>query len=401
MERPYWQSSAWAGKAPRKKRRLSPLPGGLPVSGRSGQAQCRRRLFGCARRGENQPGCLKRKSAVKTLPKIEENLEVTQGSPSSNQSTQVNVKEIPFLEKNEENVEGSAIPLKESPIIHFESKESLKTSDVTSGTGMTLPTGVSAFLLECLDADSSADHDGVATDTTESFPSPETLRDEECSGASNADFEDFMKCKNSTLLDCSKAVAIDKIPQISDLSPILDPVLKDCKDQHLKRKRPKCNYSSSELSVSSTVAGKKIRKITTARERTPTLKSGTRCSSPIGAARKPDNQTAEPKRLKSIKKEELSVLLEGNASPCGQLESAPANTSAKSEKVTTEVLPSRQTDDTLCYGKEICSIVRTSPGHRPARRRLLPVNTKAFCLPEGVPEDVITNPKTWVCCKHR
>lgn len=47
---------------------------------------------------------------------------------------------------------------------------------------MTLPTGVSDFLLECLDADSSADHDTVATDTTESFPSPETLRDEECSG---------------------------------------------------------------------------------------------------------------------------------------------------------------------------------------------------------------------------
>lgn len=55
-------------------------------------------------------------------------------------------------------------------------------ASLSPGTGMTLPTGVSAFLLECLDADSSAYGDTVATDTTESFPSPETLRDEECSG---------------------------------------------------------------------------------------------------------------------------------------------------------------------------------------------------------------------------
>uniref|UniRef100_A0A8C9F1J1 Meiosis-specific kinetochore protein n=1 Tax=Pavo cristatus TaxID=9049 RepID=A0A8C9F1J1_PAVCR len=405
MERPYWWSSAWGGKAPRKKRRLSPLPGGLPTAGRSGSAQCRRRLFGSARRGEPQPGCPRGESAVKTLPKIKENLEVTQGSPSSNQSssTQVNVKEIPFLEKNEENMGDSTAQLKDSPIINSESKESLKNTDVTSGTGMTLPTGVSAFLLECLDEDSSADRDTVATDTTESFPSPETLRDEECSWTNNPDFEDFVKCKNSTLLDCSKAVAIDKILQISNLSPILDPVLEACKDQHVKRKRPKCNYSSSELSVSATLAGKKICKITTARERTPALKSGARCSSPVGAERKPDNQTAEPKMLKCIRKEELSNLLEGNASSCGQLEPAPANTSAKSVKVATEVPPSRQTDDVVarCYREEICSIVRTSPGRRSSRRRRLPVNTKAFCLPEGVPEDVITNSKVWICCKHR
>lgn len=40
----------------------------------------------------------------------------------------------------------------------------------------------------------------------------------------------------------------------------------------------------------------------------------------------------------------------------------------------------------LCYGKEICSIVRTSPGHRSSRCHQIPVNTKAFCIPKGVPE---------------
>ncbi|OXB57299.1 hypothetical protein ASZ78_000517 [Callipepla squamata] len=266
-------------------------------------------------------------------------------------ATRVNVEETLSLKRNEEDVEEGTAPLRDSPIINFESKESLKSTDVTSGMGMTLPTGVSAFLLECLGADSTEDSDAVAMDTTESFPSPETLRDEESSERNNPGFEDFSKCKNSTLLDCSKAVAVDKILQLSSLSPI---------------------------------SGKKICKITTARERTPRLKSGMRCSSPVGPERKPDNQTAEPKRLNCSRKE-LCNLLEDNALSSGQLESAPANISAKSVKGTTEVLPSQQTADvvTLCSRKEICSIVRISPGLRPLRSRRIPVKAKP---PEGVPE---------------
>ncbi|XP_065591095.1 meiosis-specific kinetochore protein [Cyrtonyx montezumae] len=468
MERQRWWSSACGGKAPRKKRRSSPVPGEMLQLERPRPAHCRRRLFGGARLRDPQPGCKrgsaggrsgaaggrsgaaggrsgaaggrsgaaggrsgaaggsglgmrypnvkpavtapiaafspgpKGKSHVKTLPKIKENLEVTHGIPSCSQSAQVNVEGTVSLEQNEEDVEDGTVPLRDSSVINFESKESLKNTDVTSGTGTTLPTGVSAFLLECLSADSTEDGDAVATDTTESFPSPETLRDEESSERNNPGFEDFFKCKNSTLLDCSKAVAVDKILQLSSLSPISEPVVEDCGDQPIKRKRPKRNYSSSELSVSTTLAGKKICKITTARERTPRLKSGMRCSSPVGPERKPDSQTAEPKRLNCSRKE-LCNLLEDNASSSGQLESAPANISTKSVKGTAEVLPSQQTVDvvTLCSRKEICSIVRTSPGQRPSRRRRIPVRAKPFCLPEGVPEDVITSSKTWICCEHR
>ncbi|NXC39931.1 MEIKN protein, partial [Penelope pileata] len=268
---------------------------------------------------------------------------------------------------------------------------------------MTLPTGVSTFFLECLDADSTADYNTGTTDSVDTFSSPETLREEEGLERSNPNFEDFVKCKNSTLLDSSKAVAIDQMPQISSLSPILEPVLEDCQGVHMRRKRPsKCISNSSELSVSTTLAGKKICKIAAARERTPDLKSGTHCSSPVGPERKPDSQTAKPKRLKCRRKE-FSSPLEDNASPLGQVESASANVSARSLKMTAEVLPSRQTDAVvpLYYRKEICSIVRTSPGQRPSRRWRIPIDTKAFCLPEGVPEDVITSSKNWICCKHK
>lgn len=154
-----------------------------------------------------------------------------------------------------------------------------------------------------------------------------------------------------------------------------------------------------------------------------------RCSSPLGPESKPDNQTAKPKRLKCKKKEKNSNTLEEGTSSFSQLD-APENTSAKSVGLTAEVLPPKRTDtvvqmsstmlimeenkalknlgyaqpaelDPLCGRQEICSIVRTSPCQRPSRLHQIPVNTKAFCLPEGVPEDTITSTKNWIYCKHR
>ncbi|KFQ76333.1 hypothetical protein N337_12372 [Phoenicopterus ruber ruber] len=266
---------------------------------------------------------------------------------------------------------------------------------------MTLPTGVSTFLLECLDVDSTADYNTGVSDSLNSFPSPETFRDDASEG-SNFYSEDPGKYKNSTLLDSSKAVTIDKIPQISNLSAILEPVLEDFQDQYTRRKRPSnCSYSSSVLSVSTTLAGKKVCKITAARERTPDLKTGMRSSSPLGPARKPDNPPAKPKRLKCEKKGKKSNTLEEGTSSFGQLD-APGDTSATSVGLTAEVLPSKQTAVVpLCGRQEICSIVRTSPCQRPSRLHQIPVNTKAFCLPEGVPEDTITSTKNWIYCKHR
>lgn len=42
---------------------------------------------------------------------------------------------------------------------------------------MTLPTGVSTFLLQCLDEDSTADYNTGASDSLSSCLSPETFRD--------------------------------------------------------------------------------------------------------------------------------------------------------------------------------------------------------------------------------
>ncbi|NWR97412.1 MEIKN protein, partial [Motacilla alba] len=263
---------------------------------------------------------------------------------------------------------------------------------------ITLPTGVSTFLIECLDEDSAADY-STASDSLKTYSSPETFRDDD-SERCNFYSADLGKYKNSTLLDSSKAVTIDKIPQMSNLSAILEPVLEDFPDRCTKRKRPSsCYYNSSALSISATLAGKKLCKITAARERTPDLKSGMRCSSPLGPESKYDNRTAKTKRLK--KKESSSNPFEEGSS--SRRRDAPKNTSARSEGLTAEVLPTKPTDAVVpvCDRREICSIVRMSPDPRHSWLQQVPVNSKKFRPPKGVPEDTIVSTKNWIYCKHR
>ncbi|NWT88960.1 MEIKN protein, partial [Lanius ludovicianus] len=264
---------------------------------------------------------------------------------------------------------------------------------------ITLPTGVSTFLIECLEEDSAADY-STTSNSLKSYSSPETFRDDD-SERCNIYSVDPSKYKNSTLLDSSKAVTIDKIPQISNLSAILEPVPDDFPDRCIRRKRPSnYNYSSSALNISTMLAGKKLCKITAARERTPDLKSGMRCSSPLGPESKHDNQTAKDKRLKR-KAPSFNPLEEGSSS-FRQLD-APGNTSARSKGLTAEVLPTKPTDAVvpLCDRQEICSIIRMSPGQRPSQLQQVPVNRKKFCPPKGVPEDIITSTKNWIYGKQR
>ncbi|NXK86756.1 MEIKN protein, partial [Formicarius rufipectus] len=266
---------------------------------------------------------------------------------------------------------------------------------------MTLPTGVSTFLIDCLDVDSTAGFNDTS-DSLQSYSSPETFRDDS-SERSNFCSPDLGKYKNSTLLDSSKAVTIDKIPQMSNLSAILEPVPKDFEDQCIRRKKPSnFNYSSSALSISTSLAGKKLCKITAARERTPDLENGMRCPSPLGPESKPANQTAKPKRPKRKRKENNCNPLEESSSSIRQL-CAPGHTSAKAGELAAADVPAKPADAVvpLCDRKEICSIVRLSPSQRPSRLQQVPVNRKKFYLPKGVPEDTITSTKYWTCCKQR
>ncbi|KAG6941132.1 meiotic kinetochore factor, partial [Chelydra serpentina] len=332
----WFKLRTYARQRPKNVYCSSPVPGvagSVPQGSRKASTlQPGRRLFQShARSAKGNPN-------VKALPKIKENSEVTKtNKSSSDQSDQLNDEKITGMEENEDIREKSTMLLRESLHINSESKESLRNSDTTSG--MSLPTGVSTFLLHCLDMDSSTE----STDSMNSCPSPEIFRDEDSLDRNNSNPEEFLKYKNSTLLDTSKAVTIDKMPQLSNLSEILE-AISEGQDQYVGRDSPsKCNKDSSELmSVSTVVAGKQVCKIVSTMEKTPDIKINTFSSLPARPKRQLDSQTSNPKNMKCRKKVKFSSLLKSETSSCHQLVSPAERISTKSHELTAEVLPSKQ-----------------------------------------------------------
>ncbi|CAM2118172.1 unnamed protein product [Caretta caretta] len=432
----WFRLRTYARQRPKNAYCSSPLPG-VALSGPQGSRKAST-LQPCCRLFQSHAQSVNGNPNRKALPKIKENSEVTKtNNSSSDQSDQLNDEKITGMEENEDIREKSTMLLRESLHINSESKESLRNSETTSG--MTLPTGVSTFLLSCLDMDSSTE----STDSTNSCPSPEIFRDEDSLDRNNSNPEEFLKYKNSTLLDTSKAVTIDKMVQLSNLSEILETISEGHQDQYFGRESPsKCNKDSSELmNVSTIVAGKQVCKIVSTMEKTPDIKRSTFSSLPARPKRQLDNQTANPKNVKCRKKVKFCSLLMSETSSCHQLASPAERISTKSHELTAEVLSSKQPDiememnskvliaeknrqllTSTAYfqpeeleslhnketqnkksntkNKEICSIIKTSPGLRVSMVHRTPVNRNTLHPPEGIPEDVITSTKNWVYSDH-
>ncbi|KAK1343269.1 hypothetical protein QTO34_016047, partial [Cnephaeus nilssonii] len=97
--------------------------------------------------------------------------------------------------------------------------DSSSTGELVSG--LSLQHDISSSLLSYSITDSSTECKGFEENLS-SFPSPELFRGSDYLDWEYPKLDEYMQCKNSTLLDTSKAVAIEKAPQFSNLSAILD-----------------------------------------------------------------------------------------------------------------------------------------------------------------------------------
>nr|XP_023403308.1 meiosis-specific kinetochore protein [Loxodonta africana] len=100
-------------------------------------------------------------------------------------------------------------------------------------SGLSLQHDISSSLLNCSNTDSYTEYNSFE-ESSSSFPSPELFR-----GSGYLDWEcpklkEHMRCRNSTLLDSSKAVAMEKAPLFSDLSAILGASSEDYQKCHRK-----------------------------------------------------------------------------------------------------------------------------------------------------------------------
>ncbi|XP_042303989.1 meiosis-specific kinetochore protein isoform X2 [Sceloporus undulatus] len=364
------------------------------------------------------------KNAItKALPKLHEISEVTEmNCLSSDQRS---------MEANKDISEMDTTAPKDSLNLNTASKKSLRNSETTSG--MTLPTGVSVFLLDCLDVD-SVGSSTESTDCTTHYSSPEIFRDEK-EGTSDSPEGPCFGCRNSTLLDTSKATNIDKMPQLPNLSKILGG-----QDQRITCGRSSQQKLHSELTNSSVVvAGKKVHKILSTME----LRSKSRSSGPLllppkyktqssAGKSKPDISCRNPAENVASKEQDVKMEISSRSVNLGRNREVLASTAflqpedveldlssvhkgslsedflpntnsvyVNSEEIVPATLSPKQTIyQYLCNPPEICSIIKASPGFRPLKVLQHPLNKKELFFPPGSSEDIITSSENCTNRRH-
>ncbi|XP_044310535.1 meiosis-specific kinetochore protein [Varanus komodoensis] len=369
----------------------------------------------------SKPGCKPvRKQFGNTiataLPKIQETSDVApMGCLSAEQSIEFNYNENRCVEKNIDISETDTV-LKDSLQLNSASKKSPRNSETASG--MTLPTGVSDFLLHCLDADSTMCCDTELSDYTCSYSSPEIFREERSLEGSTASPEEgwHIRCKNSTLLDTSKAINIDKMQQLPNLSKILG------NSKHVKRSIPE-HYKIDNQQPRKMKCRKKIKfknlLENTASSSSPVIlgsvgrnQSAISCTGTAEAflSKLSDADMEIRSRAVNIRKnkdfltstallqpEDLELDL-SSVHKVSQSEDILPNTSSlyinSEEIVPVSLSPERMIRQHLRNKPEICSIIKASPGLRPVKVIQHPLNRKTFFPPEST-EDIIASSENW------
>ncbi|KAH0629766.1 hypothetical protein JD844_012116 [Phrynosoma platyrhinos] len=341
-----------------------------------------------------------RNAITKALPKIHEISEVTEmNCISSDQRYSITV--IPTfvfvlsMEVNKDINEMDTTAPKDSLNLNSTSKKSLRNSESTSG--MTLPTGVSDFLLDCLDVDSLMDSSTESSDCTSHYSSPEIFRDEKVlKGTGDSPEGPCLGYRNSTLLDTSKATNIDKMPQLPNLSKILGG-----QDQRITRSSQQ-KLHSGLTNASVIVAGKQVHKILSTKE----LRSESLSSGPLLLPPKHKTQSSDRKSKPDIPCRNAAENIVAKQ-PDAKMEISSRSVKLRRNRAVLASTAFLQPENVevnglcLCNPPEICSIIKASPGFRPLKVLQHPLNKKELFFPPESSEDIITSSENWVCNNDR
>ncbi|XP_029410049.1 meiosis-specific kinetochore protein [Nannospalax galili] len=199
---------------------------------------------------------LKGRGKEHVLQKITEKAELSRPGGSSGPPSQLSVKgEITLQEKSpgKETAAERITPLSESVTDDFNIDSS---SDSELVSGLSLQQDVSSCVLNCSDTESYREYKSIEENLS-SFSSPELIRGSDYFDWEHPKLEDYSHYKNSTFLDSSNAVVIERALQLSDLSAILSASSEDYEKCHRKivltledqKVSPKPKYTSTLASV--------------------------------------------------------------------------------------------------------------------------------------------------------
>ncbi|XP_030068899.1 meiosis-specific kinetochore protein isoform X2 [Microcaecilia unicolor] len=402
---------------------LSPIPKRSLTRGRRSAMKCSPALHLRPRTVSRR---FKKTTVVETLNKIEESCELNTTYISK-------VKEQSFQLCVVENADEA-----DKNTVHQSCREEnfseRNESPPGSSEGMTLPTGVSSFLLDCLDSLPVSETTEPVNSDINSCLSPEEFRGaEECSDLKRtikSHAVDWLTYKNSTLLDSSKALNIDLVAQITNLSAILEPSSKDNRAEKRLREQLKGESSSTAQHVSTIVAGKKVCKLVSAREKTPKhsksvcpvferpvskdiLKSKyIKCKKKVDFSNCLDNEmpSCDVRRSKmEMSNNSTGVTAEGlqvRTSEPEKMDLSPVCMSSLEDELmvnttgpfvcSSEIVPAHLSTDeftryqTLFKTLEICSVIRAPESHDPqCSAERFPVDENVLALMKKLPIDDI------------
>uniref|UniRef100_A0A8C5XP99 Meiotic kinetochore factor n=1 Tax=Microcebus murinus TaxID=30608 RepID=A0A8C5XP99_MICMU len=303
---------------------------------------------GSAGKAEAPPG-LKREGKARALPKIAETVERSRRG-SGLLSTQLRVTEEKSLEENSSNEESQdeKIALLGESVTDLQVDSGSSNSELVSG--LSLQHDISSSLLSYSISESYTGYKS-GEESLSSFPSPEVFRGSDYLDWECPKLKDHLQWKNSTLLDTSKAVTIEKAPQFSNLSAILSASSEDYQKCHNKivmtladqsiSPKPKCTSNSESDNAACEVL--------LAEKTCPSIPAKTK-------KKKTNSNTHETKNR-------------------GLLTSTPSSEAAGF------VFPSNTS--------EICCIIRASPGTRLVKSKGVIVKKKKYSPPKDIPQDII------------
>ncbi|XP_070270314.1 meiosis-specific kinetochore protein [Myotis yumanensis] len=368
------------------------------------------------------------------LRKIAENAERSGrgGSSPGLPSSQLGVageRSLRESSTSEEETEDEKIaPLSDSVTDDLQIDSSSSAGELVSG--LSLQHDISSSLLSYSITDSSIECKSFEENLS-SFPSPELFRGSDYLDWECPKLEEYMQCKNSTLLDTSKAVAIEKAPQFSNLSAIVGEFLHSFFSYHWRKpqylinvvsvdnaacevlaektypltpektkKKPgkdpeprdtnfqtklssllkiKVPSSQQKSVLESNAGGKSVTKVLLSQPLEPALNTN-----PTILDKKsrglltstPTSQTAGLEiDLSSVQKSSLDELFPNVSSCVNSDEIVPVSSSQENSS-----------NEVPLNTSEICCIIRASPGTRQVKSKGVIVKKKKYSLPKDIPQ---------------
>ncbi|XP_042637314.1 meiosis-specific kinetochore protein [Orycteropus afer afer] len=321
------------------------------------------------------------------LPKVSEKAEQSEPGGSGSGPLRVTGEKSLKNSTSEETLDEKHAPLNESVTDNLQGDSCSSNSELVSG--LSLQDDISSSLQSDSITDSYTECNSYE-ESLSTFSSPELLRGPDYLDWECLKLEEHVQCRNSTLLDSSKAVAIEKASQFSNLSAILGPSSEDYQKCHRKMVMTLADYNlfpepkstpslESDNAASELALGKKTcspaPEKTKKKEKNPTI-PGKKSRGLLTST--PSSKTSGfVIDLSSVQKASFEEELFPNVS----------NYVNSNEIVPVSSLPEDSSNQIPSNISEICCIIRASPGTRQVKIKGVTVKKKySPCkdIPQGI-----------------